>query len=738
MATSLWELLKKYKVVIPIIQRDYAQGRSTGKVPLIRDNILNALFTSVKQRDKVLELDFIYGFTKSFTNDDGTDQEFFYPLDGQQRLTTLFLLHWYSAATEGKLEQARDTLAHFTYETRHSSRIFCSELVKYVPETNKTPIKESIVNQPWFFTAWSNDPTINSMLTMLNSIQEKVQEFELKNIWERLTSDSPAVVFHLLPTDKLGMPDDLYIKMNSRGKELTDFEYFKIRFSELLKNPYSDEFNRKIDQQWSDLFWDLYKNNKDPNIAQIVDNAFLRFFRYITDLIIEKNSISISEGLEEFKLFENVYSNESNVSFLLGVLDLFVDTNKSNPGFFSSVFYTEPSDFHPSKTRLFFIKPKTDLFKKCADAYDANQRNNPFSIGEQLLLYACIIHLQNRTSDFCNRIRKIRNLISNSEDTVRKENMTTLLNSVYEIVVSGNLDADSSFSNTQINEESEKENLINQYPHLSEILHQLEDHHLLQGCTAIFGLTPDIDQYALQFRNIFVVNCDYLLISRALFTFGDYSQRVSWIRLLGNMNQSTWRSLFTPSIRRGGFQNTKDVLNKFLSSFVLNPTCSIKGLIDSFLLSYDNEPYKEKGWNYYFIKYPEFRYHLDGYYYWPDYSVQYVCTMLRRKTLGGWHWDPFLKAICIATQKGVSIENYGKPLIYVKGGITLRITNHRDCYKIEGMDEDSKSFLSIVQNLGLLSLINTCPIKQSANGLDIEDRVQVGIKLIEEFNEIKI
>ena len=58
--------------------------------------------------------------------------------------------------------------------------------------------------------------------------------------------------------------------MNSRGKELTEFEHFKIRFSELVSSSGKDEFKHKIDLQWSDLFWDLYKEDNVPDIAKKV------------------------------------------------------------------------------------------------------------------------------------------------------------------------------------------------------------------------------------------------------------------------------------------------------------------------------------------------------------------------------------------------------------------------------------------------------------------------------------
>lgn len=34
--------------------------------------------------------------------------------------------------------------------------------------------------------------------------------------------------------DAVGLSDDLYIKMNSRGKTLNEFEYFKTGFADLI------------------------------------------------------------------------------------------------------------------------------------------------------------------------------------------------------------------------------------------------------------------------------------------------------------------------------------------------------------------------------------------------------------------------------------------------------------------------------------------------------------------------
>ena len=81
------EAVQLKKIIIPIIQRDYAQGRQNPDVNRVRDRFLDSLYDAVTEEPIVL--DFVYGDVDA----DGTMT----PLDGQQRLTTLFLLHWYAA-----------------------------------------------------------------------------------------------------------------------------------------------------------------------------------------------------------------------------------------------------------------------------------------------------------------------------------------------------------------------------------------------------------------------------------------------------------------------------------------------------------------------------------------------------------------------------------------------------------------------------------------------------------------
>ena len=123
--TTFWTLLNEYGVRIPIIQRDYAQGRDDNPTAVIRSKFVHSLHQTLLANDptRPLDLDFVYGEVK---HRDDARLRYLIPLDGQQRLTTLYLLHWYLALAENRLVEAGPTLARFTYQTRSSSREFCT------------------------------------------------------------------------------------------------------------------------------------------------------------------------------------------------------------------------------------------------------------------------------------------------------------------------------------------------------------------------------------------------------------------------------------------------------------------------------------------------------------------------------------------------------------------------------------------------------------------------------------
>lgn len=158
------DLLRKYdKIIIPMLQRDYAQGRKDDKKASdVRTNLLGDVFSDKHE----INFDLVFG---SQENREG--QIVFIPVDGQQRLTTLFLLYLYNAKINTYIT---DGLSKFTYETRRAAADFCKTIVEKdwsVPDGKG--ISEALKDNIWFMQYWNNDPTVISMLKMLDDIQER-------------------------------------------------------------------------------------------------------------------------------------------------------------------------------------------------------------------------------------------------------------------------------------------------------------------------------------------------------------------------------------------------------------------------------------------------------------------------------------------------------------------------------------------------------------------------------------
>jgi hypothetical protein len=186
--TTFWQFLQGQKIEIPIIQRDYAQGRN-GKEKLrekFLSDIKKALDLALEPASNnpetlsKLKLDFVYGTLES---------EKLQPLDGQQRLTTLWLLHWYLAHKAGVLANYSSIFQRFTYETRTSSREFCQRLSEF-SELQSTDIVGHIQNQTWFYSVWKQDPTIKAMLNMLGGTALYEKEVDIIDGIEELFKDN--------------------------------------------------------------------------------------------------------------------------------------------------------------------------------------------------------------------------------------------------------------------------------------------------------------------------------------------------------------------------------------------------------------------------------------------------------------------------------------------------------------------------------------------------------------------
>lgn len=502
-----WQPLSK--IEIPIIQRDYAQGRE-GKEEL-RKNFLTALREVVN--DKSMELDFVYGSLKN---------KILQPLDGQQRLTTLFLLHWFVAVKENKLdEELKKLLTKFTYETRTSSREFCNDLINkgidfnklletdfYDEEKNKpknNELSKSIINSSWFFLSWKRDPTIKSMLTMLDSIQHTFKD--KTDVWDKLNKIS----FHYIELQNFGLSDDLYIKMNARGKHLTDFENFKAQFEQRIKqnkweinvNP-TETFSYKIDTDWTNLFWNYRddKNKIDESILKFLANAAILFYAQSLEIYDDKYE---KENVRNELEIKSKNKNITDEAIKRGRIErriakLFNDFSTIQADDFTTkeafeylkeclgIYCKDNNDKLNTELLLWDYKSKESyLFK------DLIKVDNSPTYKQRVLFYAQSNYVKNVGSkitveSFSDWLRVVRNIIENATIDSSATFMGAInlikelsngCNDVYDFLSKNSIQ--SKFAEEQLKEEIRKSKLIVSNTEIKTILFELEDTLFCKG-----------------------------------------------------------------------------------------------------------------------------------------------------------------------------------------------------------------------------------------------------------------
>lgn len=636
--------LSEYKIneiVIPSIQRDYAQGRRNDIfIERIRKRFLKSLKSGIDGSNQ-LYLDFVYGFIA-----DGVMT----PLDGQQRLTTLFLLYWYASKKEHIPIADCDFISRFSYKTRPSSADFCKHLTSFQPNFDSEPLSCQIINQSWFPYDWANDPTVDSMLNMIDSIDETFKN--VSDIWKNLVVDN-KIVFHFLSLDELGLTDDLYIKMNSRGKPLTQFECFKAELEQNIKDQdIRKRIIEKIDIGWTDFLW-KYKNQDC-----LIDSFFLNYFRFVCDVISLFNDERIQErGYDEIDLLE-LYFSSSNSKFYenLKLLEESLDALSNFPGDLNIDLFNKFLTNGGDDTKVRIHDSKIDLLKDCFENYcdkKTKQRSQSFSFGRIILLYAFVLYCMKYDSisenEFKERIRIVNNLIMNSDDEMvdraTNSRLPAIMKQTKAIIEDGQINKDGDYSNGfnayQIDEEISKQAWRLVHPQFINCLNKLENYELLYGQIFIVGL----DNYDLfdKFVELFS-SCDRDLISRALLTFGDYSQyeRNNRHTFGTKKYDSSWAFLFHKN-RVFNADGTSRIITSLLRYITDISDSSLQSIVDDYLSRCENNCCFD--WKYYFIKYPEFRPDSYGKYFFKQNKQYDIIALTTRSNISEYSFQPFLKAI---------------------------------------------------------------------------------------------
>lgn len=609
-------------ILIPEIQRDYTYGSQTEHTDKVLNNMLdNIERTLYKLGSPEMTMNFIYGYT--------VDEVNYVPLDGQQRLTTLFLLHYYAALYNNDADF--NALEKFTYATRETTKNYCSKLIENHSEIlknreNHKSLNEAICDLPWYLPNYKNDPSIKSMQVVLSRIEKKF-EVHKEDLWNKLTADDCPINFYKLDFGPFGLSDDLYVKMNSRGKKLTAYEIFK---SMLLKHiektlglkEYKKELAIKFDNEWTDLVWETIGKPYEEEKLVEIDNAYIHLIRLLFSIL----AISQNESGKDFSLttkeISDFLGSKDDVSFIEDFLDVFVWVYKSYTSIGKGVDMLISNMSQIIKIR--------NPFETCL-----KEGRDKIKNGDLLVLIGQYWAFKNIKESVYDEeraqlnYRHLRNIVENSDDEIRKEKMTELFSEV-EDVMCGRLTtkSKSEFNTNQWIEECEKENHLEEWKNIWKY----EEHPLLRGAISNFAEKQSLDLsniHSVQTLNDrlekfgYIFDKDYVqhdrLIRAAFLCEKDYSQtapKYEEYRILGNIPWC-WRRMLVKSTQRKHQDSIMEVIDTYNVS-----SDSIKDVMERRILEFMIDKSTDKlNWRYYAVKYMNHTYkaytHTDGYgYFW--------------------------------------------------------------------------------------------------------------------------
>ena len=761
-------------IEIPQFQRDYAQGRSSPQVQQIRERFIASLYNALDS-DNGIDLDFVFG---DVVEKEHGEQKVptLYPLDGQQRLTTLFLLHCYLAWHIPETKGTHQPWHAFSYATRPGARAFCQFLTDCRPDMAQGTVSEWLKDQAHYLPTWKHDPTIQGMLVMLNALHEtysKAPEEKRRAHWERLIDQAhPAIRFHLLPIRAKSEDNTLYVKMNSRGKPLTDFENFKAELEEQMRDQPAisaetrDVFSRKIDTEWADLFWH-YRGDND-----LIDEEFMRYLRFLAEVQAWKknlkvNHLSTNDAQELARLAQELLGPGSTqarecLDWITQALNVWLEdaadrVRKPRPvqQIFEQLF-TRITTAATAPLRVFNFRDfneqqiGVDMFRACCDLYGTRS----WRLAHTLLFYGVLRGLiaSIPQEDFQRRLRLLRNLLEASQDDIRageRNNMPELLQEVESIMGGGPLDQIKTFNQVQVTNESDKQDFLQAHPQLQEVLYRLEDHELLRGGLTVFDLDPTqsvaiFENRAAQFPTAFAQL--YSQAAGALLAKGHEGRSVvrssgHHLVYLGAPRQSEpWENLFRA--RKGERPHPSSTsLMALLDGMATGK--SPQSIIDVFLI----DPDTPKDWRYYMAKYPAMRgKHLEfaGTYVLAP-SPGYAICMLKTDSCDNRsnHHDAYLLALVKAAIEPEHIDNKDWPRCFPgyetearhmrlrNSGIQIRCVDAGWALSNLPVNPSQRNVFDQVASQHPVQG-ELCAVPQ-LNGIDTVDRITIGAALLRDF-----
>lgn len=212
------------KIIVPDLQRDYCWGNpiSDNREDSLASSFIDSILRLEKSQEITMGL--IYGYyDKELTP---------YHLqlcDGQQRLTTLFLIigvvnrllprNEYRQLLISNFElNEDDNEPHLLYGIRESSLYFLSDLTMHYFLNDNLSVDE-LEDQSWFLNSYLHDPTIDSIKRAIATIECKLKDCKDLDVLGRFLIHKLKFLFYDMGNRQNG--EETFVVINTTGEPLT-------------------------------------------------------------------------------------------------------------------------------------------------------------------------------------------------------------------------------------------------------------------------------------------------------------------------------------------------------------------------------------------------------------------------------------------------------------------------------------------------------------------------------------
>jgi hypothetical protein len=303
------------QLVVPEIQRDYVWGPK--QLTLLLKDLRQAAihWTQAQQLPAIAGLDaeLFQAFQQYYDRQVHSHslgfmyayQDAAYPgktllIDGQQRLTSLYLLLLASALREGATSAASNHFRTFylwqgapkiDYRVREAARTFAQQFVSFLLAGGHA---DQTKQQYWYFAEYDDDLTISSLLSNYTFLARELAQPDCQPLCYQYLRDYVQVEY--FDTNLSSQGEELYLSLNSTGHPTEDNENIRALLLEQELVADRPHWGRRW-EYWQQFFWKQRGDN--PN-ADLGFDEFLRWVWLIC--LVENGKGDMAERLAESRL----------------------------------------------------------------------------------------------------------------------------------------------------------------------------------------------------------------------------------------------------------------------------------------------------------------------------------------------------------------------------------------------------------------------------------------------------